>query len=248
MNDKKEIMEEDLYAPVKNYLTKLGYDVKGEVQNCDVTALKGETLLVVEMKKTLNLDVILQAALRQRVADIVYIAVPKKGRVLFTKRWRDICHLLRRLEIGLLLVSFRGDVSMVEEAVEPKPFSREKSRGRLNKKKSLVLKEFSERQGDYNTGGCTRKKLVTAYREKSIQIAALIKANGPLSIKQLKERGADRDKVSQILQNNFYDWFVRVSRGVYDLSERGKKEIENYSELLDYYTRLDNMKINIPKS
>jgi len=91
MNDKKEIMEEDLYAPVKNYLTKLGYDVKGEVQNCDVTALKGETLLVVEMKKTLNLDVILQAALRQRVADIVYIAVPKKGRVLFTKRWRDIC-------------------------------------------------------------------------------------------------------------------------------------------------------------
>jgi hypothetical protein len=238
MEKKKVIMEEDLYAPVKDYLTKQGYDVKGEVRNCDVSALKGETLLVVEMKKILNLDVILQATLRQRVADIVYIAVPKKGRILFTKRWKDICHLLRRLEIGLLLVSFRGDLSMVEEAIEPKTFSRERSRSVSNKKKGLILKEFSQRQGDYNTGGCTRKKLVTAYREKSIQIAALIKAEGPLSIKQLKDRGADSDKVSQILQNNFYDWFIRVARGVYDLSERGKSEIENYRELVEYYTRL----------
>ncbi|NLP15293.1 MAG: hypothetical protein GX383_12630 [Clostridium sp.] len=242
MGEKREILEEDLYAPVKDHLIQLGYDVKGEVKNCDVSALKGETLLVVEMKKTLNLDVILQATLRQRVADIVYIAVPKKSRILFTKRWKNICHLLRRLEIGLLLVSFRGDVSMVEEAIEPKPFSREKSRRVSNKKKSLVLKEFSQRQGDYNTGGCTRKKLVTAYREKSIQIAALLKAEGPLSIKQLKDRGADRDKVSKILQNNFYDWFIRVSRGVYDLSERGKIEIENYSELVEYYTHGEIMK------
>lgn len=242
MDKRQEIMEEDLYAPVKDYLIRQGYDVKGEVRNCDVSALKGETLLVVEMKKTLNLDVILQATLRQRVADIVYIAVPKKGRILFTKRWKNICHLLRRLEIGLLLVSFRGDVSIVEEALEPKPFSREKSRGVSNKKKSLVLKEFSERQGDYNTGGCTRKKLVTAYREKSIQIAALIKAGGPLSIKQLKDRGADCDKAAKILQDNYYDWFIRVSRGVYDLSNRGKVEIENYSELLEYYTRLDSVR------
>lgn len=224
----KKLLEEDLYEPVKDYLVELGYDVKGEVSYCDVSAIKEDIFLVVEMKTTLNLDVILQAVLRQRIADIVYIAVPKKGKTLFTRRWKNICHLLRRLELGLLLVSFRQDKAFVEEAIRPEPFSREKSIKLSRSKRKLVLEEFSKRHGDYNVGGCTRKKLITVYREKAMQIAALLESNGPLSIKQLKDMGADCDKTAAILQDNHYAWFERVSRGVYKLTDRGREEIDNY--------------------
>jgi hypothetical protein len=243
MNEKKQkkekkILEEELYAPVRNYLIGEGYDVKGEVRHCDVTAYKDGLLLVAEMKTSLNLEVILQAAVRQRIADIVYIAVPKNGRALFTKRWKNICYLLRRLEIGLLLVSLRGEISMVEEALKPQPFSREVSRKISARKKKLVLEEFSSRHGDYNTGGSTGKKLVTAYREIAIHIAGLLETYGPLSAKKLKDMGTDIKKTSPILQDNHYGWFERVSRGIYSLSDKGSQEIDNYRELVNYYVNM----------
>mgnify|MGYP000858969820 CR=1 FL=1 len=227
--------EQDLYLPIKDYLTKGGYSVKGEVKNCDITAVRSNELLVVEMKKTLNLDVILQASIRQRLTDKVYIAVPKKGRLLYTKRWKDICYLLRRLELGLLLVSLNGDSYFVEEAISPKPFNRDLSIKKSSRKKKEVLKEFSDRHGDYNIGGCTGKKLVTAYREQAIHIAALIEKYGELSPKKLKELGTDKEKTSRILQDNHYGWFDKVERGVYALSEKGKAELKEYSELVAFY-------------
>lgn len=235
VNKDIKMLEESLYTPVKDYFSRWGYKVKGEVHDCDVSALKGETFLVVEMKKTLNLEVILQATLRQKIADVVYIAVPKNERILFTKRWKNICHLLERLEIGLLLVSFRGDMSIVEEVLKAEPFNPKKDMAASNRKRVSALREFSQRRGDYNTGGSTKKKLVTAYREKALHIAALIKIAGPLGIKQLKKMGTDREKTPRILQDNHYGWFERISRGVYNLSDRGKIEIEDYKEHLKYY-------------
>lgn len=53
MGSNGRITEEDLYAPVRDYLTERGFSVKGEVEHCDIAAVKGETLPVVEMKLTL---------------------------------------------------------------------------------------------------------------------------------------------------------------------------------------------------
>nr|WP_026073964.1 DUF2161 family putative PD-(D/E)XK-type phosphodiesterase [Acetivibrio cellulolyticus] len=239
MKEKKKgtLYEEDLYAPIRDYLTGEGYTVKGEVKHCDVMAVKYDEMLVVEMKKTLNLDVILQAAIRQRLTDRVYIAVPKKGKLMFTKRWKNICYLLRRLELGLFLVSFKGDIAFVEEVITPQPFNRNVSIKRSNRKKRDVLNEFSKRHGDYNTGGCTGKKLVTAYREEAIHIGALISKYGDLSPKSLKKLGADKDKTSKILQDNHYGWFDRVARGVYALTDKGKAELYEYHELVDFYLK-----------
>jgi len=238
MGENDHILERDLYAPVKDYLVSRGYSVKGEVEHCDIVAVKGDTLLAVEMKLTLNLDVILQAVLRQRIADLVYIAVPKKGKLLFTKRWKNICHLLRRLEIGLLLVSIRGERFLVEEALDAKPFSREVSRAVSGRKRTSLIKEFEARNGDHNTGGSTGKKIITSYRENAIHIAVLLKKNGQLSIKQLKELGTDEKKTGAILRDNYYGWFDRVGRGVYTLSEKGAEEIEfdEYKSLVVYYS------------
>ncbi len=233
--NKKDLKEEDLYIPVQTYFEMQGFEVKGEVNHCDITAVKDEIVIIVEMKKSLNLDVIIQAVQRQRLTDNVYIAVPKKYKAMKTRRWKHICHLLRRLEIGLLLVSIKDNSFRVEMDIKPEPFNRTISKNNKNKHRVMLIKEFSNRHGNYNKGGITGKKIVTAYREKVIHIAALLKKHGSLTAKQLKELGTDDKKTSSILQKNFYGWFERVSRGVYGLSKIAAKDMEKYKELVSFY-------------
>lgn len=230
-----KIFEKDLYVPIRDFLREHGWDVKGEVKNCDVAALKEELLLVVEMKTSLNLDVILQASIRQKTADITYIAVPKKARTLSTKRWKNILQLLKRLEMGLFLVDFKFSVPRVEQALKAETFSLDKIRKSSSKRKDIILKEFNNRYGDYNTGGVNREKIVTAYREIALHIAALLEKDGMHSIRELVALGTDKKKTSKVLQDNFYGWFQRVSRGVYELSEKGKKEIKVYKDIMEHY-------------
>ena len=67
--------ETDLYAPIKSYLEGQGYDVKGEVADCDVVAVRrGEDPVVVELKTSFSLQLIFQAVRRQALTDTVYVA------------------------------------------------------------------------------------------------------------------------------------------------------------------------------
>ncbi len=230
-------IEEDLYIPVRDYLISQGYTVKSEVRHCDVMATNEDgTVLVVEMKLRVNLEVILQAAVRQRIADFVYIAVPKNSKVICTANWKNICYLLRRLEIGLLLVACRNKFMAVEVALQPEPYNREVSRRLAGRKRKQLLAEFAGRHGDFNTGGCTGKKLVTVYKEMAIHIAALLVQHGPLSVKQLRQHGTDEQKTTRILQDNHYGWFQRVSRGVYAINDKGVSELNKYGDLVDHYS------------
>jgi hypothetical protein len=229
-----DILEKDLYLPVKAFLASDGWDVKAEVNHFDIAAIKDEKLLAVEMKLTLNLDVILQAVTRQKQADIVYIAVPKKNKVMKTTRWKSICDLLKRLEIGLLLVTTKG-YGYVEEAIEPKTFVLRHN----NRKRSRVIKEFERRHGDNNVGGVNKTKIITAYTELSIHIATLLKIYGELSPKELRSLGTDHKKTLSILSKNFYGWFENVSRGVYKLSEKGSLELEKYNDIAQSYLSND---------
>lgn len=232
---KETIKEEVLYEPVRKFLLNNGFTVNSEVLNCDVTALLEGMLVVVEMKTSLNFDVVLQAVERQRFADLVYIAVPKNARILSTKRWSRICHLLRRLELGLLLVTVKKDISYVEEALKPLPFDRKKSISAAQRKRKAVLREVSKRHGDYNTGGSHKKKLVTSYRESAIQIAVILEKRDSCSIKEIREAVGLSEKTARILQDNHYGWFAREKRGVYSLTEKGVNELKNYSELAEYF-------------
>ena len=45
------LREKDLYGPVRDYLENLGYQVKGEVKDCDIAALRDGELIVVELKR-----------------------------------------------------------------------------------------------------------------------------------------------------------------------------------------------------
>lgn len=224
--------EKDLYIPVKTELESRGFVVKSEVHSCDVMALKDDSILIVELKKSLNLDVILQAVERKKITDDVYIAVFKKKRMLFSKRYKRIAYLLRRLEIGLFVVEESFSELIAREVVECKPFDKKKSLQLTKKRRTAIMKEFNERSVDLNTGGSVREKIYTAYFEKSFLIAYLLNKHGNLSIKELKELGSDSEKTSSILQKNFYGWFERVERGVYCLTNLGTEELVKYPDLL----------------
>lgn len=237
MSEKVKLKEEDLYPPVRGYFEKLGYTVNGEVMHCDVTAVKGNTLVVIEMKTSMNLDVILQAVQRQKIADFAYIAVPRNNKVMSKRRWQNICHLLKRLELGLLLVSIGKKDSYVEEAIRPIPFDRAKSISSASRRRKAMLHEIQERHGDYNTGGSTRKKLVTSYRESVIRIAVILREYGPCTVKRIREASGLAGKTANILQDNHYGWFEREKRGVYRLTEKALTELLQYEELTELYRK-----------
>jgi hypothetical protein len=234
----KDFREEDLYKPIYDYINELGYTVRSEVSHCDVAAVKGEELIVVEMKKHLNLEVIMQAALRQKLADFVYVAVPKPGKGLFSKRWKNLSYLLKRLQLGLMVVSLKEDCSYAEVVFEPTAFDMIKSKKQSNKKRQELIKELDYRYGDFNTGGSTGKKLMTAYREMAIHTACCLIKYGPLKPKALRQLGTDEKKTTTILRKNHYGWFENISRGLYDINEKGRLEAAENKEIYEYYMSL----------
>ena len=55
----KPPLETALYLPVKRFLEKLGFTVKGEIGGCDLVALSGDDppiVVIGELKLTFNLD------------------------------------------------------------------------------------------------------------------------------------------------------------------------------------------------
>lgn len=236
--------EEDLYRPIADYLINLGYQVRGENNYCDLTAMKGKELVIVELKKNLSIDLLLQGTKRQKIGDLVYIAIPKPSRLIYLKRWKDILHLLRRLELGLMLVSFPYGKAFVEIPLNPAYFDREKSIRSNRKKREKLIGEFNGRSIDLNIGGSRGSILVTSYREDSLYIACCINNLGPLSPKKLKELGSNEKKTSSILQKNHYNWFLRKERGIYSLTPEGIENLNKYPKLVSIYKEKIGVIIN----
>lgn len=238
-DSKKEpkINETALFDPVCRFLTDKGYTVNGEVKHCDITAVKGQELLAVELKNGFNATLLIQAAKRQRVANAVYIAIPMPKEGIFSRKWKDICYLVRRLELGLLVVTFLKSGPRVDVVLNPEPFDQERSKRSSSKKRNGIITEINGRHGNFNTGGSTRCKIMTAYKENAIQIACYLQKYGPLSLGQLKELGTGA-KTGSILQKNFYGWFERVSKGFYQITSEGARALSDYPELIDYYSKI----------
>jgi len=214
--------ETELYLPVKNYLQNQGFQVRGEVLDCDLAALKDGALLLVELKTAVNLELILQGNERKRICDNVYLAVPQPKN-LRTPRWSKILRLCRALGLGLLIVSSSGLVQPLCHPVVQPP--RKSSRN-----KGLLLKEIQGRSGDYNIGGSHGRPLVTAYREQALQIAAYI-GNGRQRPKDIVI-ATGITAAPGILQKNHYGWFQRVERGIYCLSAQGQQALLDYADIL----------------
>lgn len=223
--------ETELYPPIKAFLEKQGYEVRGEVRQCDLVAVRGdEEPVIVELKRTFNLPLIVQGIDRLKHTNLVYLAVemPPGGRAPHGLKWSDLQRICRMLGLGLLTVRFyKRKPPLVEVQCEPGPYVPRRSK----KATLLLMNEFKERSGDYNVGGSTRRKLVTAYREKALHCAWLLHRHGPLSTKQLKEMTGN-SKITGMLQKNYYLWFRRVKVGVYELTPLGEEALKTYAHVV----------------
>ena len=230
----EKLLESDLYAPVRDYLEGLGYEVKGEVKDCDVTAMRDGELIVVELKRGFTLELIYQAVDRQRVADGVYVAVPLPKKGYMSPHIRDMQSLCRRLELGLIFVGFTSKgIPQIDVAVHP----REASVPRRDKKRRLaVIREHESRTGSVNTGGVTHRKILTVYKEQALFIAGLLRDNGPLRAEDVKRLGGP-DNTTAILNRNVLKWFAREEAPegrlyLYRVSDAGLAALEEYKDLI----------------
>ncbi len=226
--------ETDLYPPLRAWLAAQGYTVRGEVRHCDIAAVKGDDLIVIEMKTALNLALVGQGVRRQTMTDSVYLAVPRPPNYArWQRQMRDAFRVLRRLELGLLVVSLRPGRPPVEILFHPLPFERRK----LRRARQAVLQEVGRRSGDYNLGGSARRPLVTAYRENAVQIACYLADAGPMQPRQLRALGTG-EKTLSILARNVYGWFTRQGRGIYAVTPKGREALAQYPDLLRHYRTL----------
>lgn len=224
--------ETDLYNPVKELLEAEGYNIKAEVSDVDIAAIKENELLIVELKTSLNLKLILQAVKRQRLTETVYVAIPRPVyKKRFNKDIRDKEYLLKRLSLGLIYVNFESEKPYAAVKFDPAQFNMKISRGKSGRKTKLLIKEHQSRSDDYNTGGSVRTKLVTAYRENSLKIAYILKDSNSMKTKELRDAGAP-DKTTEILYKNYYGWFEKVGRAEYKLTEQGEKAIIKYRQII----------------
>ncbi|MGI9413657.1 MAG: DUF2161 domain-containing phosphodiesterase [Hyphomicrobiales bacterium] len=227
------MLETDLYPPIKTFLETQGYTVKAEVRDCDVVAVRGdEDPVVVELKTTFSLPLLLQGIDRQAITDAVYVAMAVPGGKGRTSTWRrhrrGILKLCRRLGLGLLTVRPGGtEPAAVEVHLDPAPY-----RPRPDKRRrAMLLKEFQTRVGDPNEGGSTRRPLITAYRQDALRCVKYLGERGPAPLKDIRSE-TRVERAAGILQRDVYGWFMRVERGVYELSPRGRTAISDFNEVL----------------
>jgi hypothetical protein len=218
-------LETALYLPVKRFLERLGFSVKGEIGGCDVVALKGgdpPIVVICELKQAFNLELLLQAVDRAGACDEIWIAAKfsarGKGRDS-DARYRNLC---RRLGFGMLAVTDRGDV----EVLVPPPTTAPR---RNPKKRSRLVSEHQRRKGDPVLGGSTRAPIMTAYRQQALACAFAL-SQGPKRVRELRP---DIPDASKILLRNVYGWFDRAERGVYGLTEAGRVALQRWPQDTD---------------
>lgn len=211
--------ETSLYAAVKRHLERLGFVAKGEICGCDIVAIRiadNPFLVIVEMKLSFTLELVLQAVDRLPMADEVWLAVRASTR----GRDRDgrVQKLCRLLGFGLLRVA--AATGRVEVLAEPGPY-----RPRVNeRRRSRLVDEHQRRQGDPAHGGSTRQPIMTAYRQRALACAALLR-DGPQPVRALRPIAED---ASAIVRRNVYGWFEREGRGIYRLTPLGQAALSTW--------------------
>jgi hypothetical protein len=213
-------LEANLYPPVKRFLERLGFEVKGEICGCDLVAIRDgapAAVIIGELKLTFTLDLVLQAVDRSAVCDEVWLAVRASRRGRGREHDRRVKKLCRLLGFGLLVVTASNKVDVVVEPVPWRP-------RRDAKRRSAIITEHRRRQGDPTVGGSTRRPIMTAYRQQALGCAAAL-AQAPARPRDLKHAIPDAPK---ILLRNVYGWFTRIERGLYALSDAGRTALAQW--------------------
>ncbi len=223
---RSKLRETDLYSPVKSLLEGQGYIVKSEIGAADIVAVRDdEDPVIVELKTGFSLTLFHQCVARQALTDAVYLAVPRGTSRPFLKSLNENRKLCRRLGLGLMTVRLKD--GLVEVHLDPAPYKPRQSKPR----KARLLREFARRVGDPNSGGSTRRGLMTAYRQDALRCVAVLVDQGPTKASSVA-KAAGTDKARRIMADDHYGWFERVQTGIYGLTPKGNEAVATYAEEL----------------
>ena len=229
MGNLNQLAEKDLFEPIKQFFESEGFVCDGEVASMDIFMQREGETAAVELKKTLDFKAVTQGALRQKLVDRVYIGI-YRPRDINSHGFKDKIYLLKRLGIGLLVVSPRSmKVELVSDAIE----SSLENFKRVNKRrKEAALDEFNRRKTHLNTGGVTRTKLITSYREDSLLVLdALCALKGEAKASEVSKL-SNIENAGNIMYKNYYGWFERKGNGIYAITDSGFDALEEYEEVL----------------
>lgn len=245
-------LETELYPPIKAFFTSRGYEVKAEIRGCDLVAYRADQTqpIIVEMKKTFTLPLLLQGIDRQKTGAAVWLAVERNRtkRGAHNQRFTELTALCRRLKLGFMTVTFyRTKPPVIEVWSEPDGARQAPAIDTTNAAESTVsytavsgrrqkagaarlMKEFNARSGDYNVGGSTKRKLVTAYRERAIQCALALACHGPSAPRHVTN-WTGCPSAGALLRSNHYGWFRRIGKGLYSLAPAGAEGLHEFTEV-----------------
>lgn len=225
------LRETELYPPIKAFLEGQGYEVKSEIGAADVMACRGdEEPVIVELKTGFALSLFHQAVERQRVCELVYVAVPRGAGKRFARSLTENLRLCRRLGLGLITVRPRD--ALVEVHADPGPYAPRQ----LKVKRGRLLREFARRVGDPNAGGQTRAGLVTAYRQDALLCAHHLAAHGPCK-GALVAKATGVATATRMMAADHYGWFERVETGIYALTPKGEAVVSQQAAASDLVGR-----------
>ena len=218
--------ETDLYPPIKRLLEEQGYEVKSEIGAADVVAVRdGGDPVVVELKTGFALSLFHQAIDRQQLTDAVYVTVSHGAGQAFGQALRNNLRLCRRLGLGLITV--RAEDGLVQIHCDPTPYRPRQSKARRGR----LLREFARRVGDPNSGGSTRRGLMTAYRQDALRCVQLLHEHGPTKASEVAKRTGVKE-ARRLMADDHYGWFDRVRTGVYALSSKGVAAVAEYADAI----------------
>lgn len=222
-------MEKDLFHPIKTYFESYGYTCDGEVRDIDLYMEKNGQSIAVELKQTLDFKSVQQAALRQKLTDFVYIGI-FKPKNLHSRSFQDKLYILKRLGIGLIVVSKRS--KSIEIVSEPVVSELSTYQSRNKGKKKALSEEFQKRRTKSNTGGVHGTKLITSYREDALLVLdALLELGGEASTREIHTLSGVANS-TKILYYNHYGWFACVGTGRYRVTEAGCQAVEDFEEAI----------------
>ena len=222
-------MEKDLFIPIKSYFEQYGYIADGEVNDIDLYMEKGGESIAVELKQTLDFKAVQQAALRQKITDSVFIGIFRPGDIN-SGSFKDKLYLLKRLGIGLIVVSKR--TRQIEIVSEPVVTELSEYQRRNKSKKKALSSEFQKRRVKNNIGGVHGEKLVTSYREDALLVLdTLAELGGEAPSRKVNELSGIK-RGTTIMRNNYYGWFEKVAKGVYRIRQEGYDALEEFEDAI----------------
>lgn len=121
-----------------------------------------------------------------------------------------------------MAVDTAGD--RIEVLAEPGPYRPRSD----HRRRARLLSEHTRRRGDPSPGGSTRQPVMTAYRQRALACAAMLRA-GPCRPRDLRVAASD---AGRILRRNVYGWFERPAPGMYRLTGLGEAALQRWAGMM----------------